>query len=90
MKAAPKSTPERKFNFVSGEVQALLAFAIILAKTSPQPNIVLSEFEKIEQARIAEAEMLLVGDELLQGFQFATAKIRKALEESAANHPNRG
>ena len=84
----PKSTPETKFNFVSGEVQALLAFAIILAKTSPQPKLVLSEFQEIEQARIAEAEMLLVGDELLQGFQFATAKIRKALEESMANRPH--
>ena len=40
-------------NFLSGEVQAILAFAVTLAKNCATPKL-LSEFEEIEQKQIAE------------------------------------
>jgi hypothetical protein len=69
-----------KMNFISGEVQALLTFAVVIAKNCRAAPEVFSEFQQKEQERIAEVEMLLVGDEFLKGFQFASEKIRTALE----------
>ena len=83
---ASTHTPSQTINFLSGEVQAILAFVKVLAEKSENPTPLLSRFVELEQIRIAEAEWMPVGDELLQGFQFASNQIRKALGGSTATN----
>jgi hypothetical protein len=70
-------------DFLAGEVHALLAFALAVARAHPNPAALLAQFLAAEQAGLARLETQLALDELVEGYQFVTDRLRVVLEAVA-------
>lgn len=71
--------------YLAGEVHALLTFAQVLATIHPDRDRLRAEFQVAEQVGLARVETQLVGEKLVQGYQFAVAQIQRALEDRPEN-----
>ena len=69
-------TPE----FVSGQVHALLAFALAIAKAFPDRPLLAAHFHAASQTGLAKIEPLLVSDDVARGFQTVSSQVSRALE----------
>jgi hypothetical protein len=81
-----KTPPDTGANslFLAGEIHALFAFAQALARTSPNPSLLLAHFRGAEQAGLAAVETQPVPDDLVEGYQFVTERLRASLESVVA------
>ena len=79
---------ERTF-FVAGQVHALVSFALALARTHPDRELLLRAFEKSSQEGLAKAEIALTSEQVIVGFQDTAAKILQVLGEKSLEVPKR-
>lgn len=76
----PLKNAERAIQTLTGEVHALFLAVQVLAKTHPNPSVVLSDFEILAQQGLAALEPHPIDDAVIVGYQDAIAAIRRALE----------
>lgn len=66
--------------FVSGRVQGLIGLTLAMARTHPDPQLLLREIEAMEIAAAARAEATVVPDEFLEGVQDVVRRVRSILQ----------
>lgn len=70
-------------SFLMGEVHALFVATQTLARTHHDPASLLTLFDFSEQSGLAMTEGAPVPDAVVEGYQFAMAGLRKAIEVAA-------
>lgn len=74
-------TEHERADYISGRVQALVAFALALAKTHSERDLLKAHFEMASQALLAGIEVTLASDQTIDGFREVTEKLLSALRE---------
>ncbi len=74
-------------SYLVGEVHALYLISQVLATQCPDIQSLLAQFDGIEQAGLANVESQPLADEAIDGYRFAMAGVRRAVELAAANRP---
>lgn len=72
-------TEQERVDYMGGRLQALVAFALAVAATHPQRDLLTGHFEKASQALLAGIEVTLTSDRTVEGFQEVTQKILSTL-----------
>jgi hypothetical protein len=72
-------TERERLDYLNGRIQALVAFALAVAATHPERDLLKAHFEISSQALLAGIEVTLAGDQTIDGFQEVTARIFSAL-----------
>jgi hypothetical protein len=75
-----RSTDER-VAFLSGQVHALVSFALAVAQSFPDRALLRQEFESASQGGLAKLENSLTSDRSILGFQDVAEKIQTTLGE---------
>jgi hypothetical protein len=85
--ALPPSGATPAISYLVGEVHALFMISQVLATAYPDLPYLLSQFDAIEQAGLANVESQPLADSAIDGYRFAMAGVRRAVERAAANRP---
>lgn len=66
--------------YLAGQVHALTAFALAIAATHPDKNLLLSYFSRATESAMAQASATLVSDRFLEAIEDTSRKISAALK----------
>ena len=75
-------TPEvNRVDFLSGEIHALFSFALAVAKTHSDREVLAAHFEGASQAALAHIEPTSASDSTISGFRFVADQLLATIRE---------
>jgi hypothetical protein len=81
-------TERERVDYISGRIQALIAFAAAIAAIHPDRELLKAHFEITCQISLAGIETSLAGDQTIDGFQETAQRIFSALREWPGSSPD--
>jgi hypothetical protein len=73
-------TQADKIEYLAGQVQALIAFAVAIISSHPDPELLAHHLDLLNQVTLASVENSLVADKYVQGVQDVQGRLTTAVE----------